>query len=53
MGVPTALTCAALADALGLAPSAVHLTFGATSREKMLHVAGGNPVALGEKLAAL
>ena len=33
-------TCAALADALGLAPSAVHLTFGATSREKMLHVAG-------------
>jgi hypothetical protein len=35
-----------------MAPSAVHLTFGATSREKMLHVAG-DPVALGEKLAAL
>ena len=45
-------TCAALADALGLAPSAVHLTFGATSREKTLHVAG-DPATLGEKLSAL
>jgi uncharacterized protein len=44
--------CAVLADALGLAPSAVHLTLGKTSREKTLHVAG-DPVALGEKLAAL
>jgi len=44
--------CAALADALGLAQSAVHLTFGATSRDKTLHVAG-DPAALGEKLAAL
>jgi uncharacterized protein YggU (UPF0235/DUF167 family) len=44
--------CAALADALGLAPSAVHLTLGATSREKTLHVAG-DPAALGVKLAAL
>jgi uncharacterized protein len=44
--------CAALAEALGLAPSAVHLALGATRREKTLHVAG-DPVALGEKLAAL
>jgi uncharacterized protein YggU (UPF0235/DUF167 family) len=44
--------CAALADVLGLPPSAVHLTLGTTSREKTLHVAG-DPVALCEKLAAL
>jgi uncharacterized protein len=44
--------CAALADALGLAASAVHLTMGATSREKTLHVAG-DPSKLGAKLAAL
>jgi uncharacterized protein len=44
--------CATLADALGMAPSAVHLTFGATSREKTLHVAG-DPATLGEKLGAL
>jgi uncharacterized protein len=45
-------TCAALADALGLAPSAVQLTLGATSREKVLHVTG-DPAVLGRKLAAL
>lgn len=44
--------CAALADALGLATSAVHLVLGATRREKTLHVAG-DPAALGAKLAAL
>ena len=44
--------CAVLAEALGLAPSAVHLTLGMTSREKTLHVAG-DPVALGKRLAAL
>ena len=44
--------CAALADALGIAPSAVHLTLGASSREKTLHVSG-DPAALAAKLAAL
>ncbi|MEJ0015108.1 MAG: DUF167 family protein [Acetobacteraceae bacterium] len=44
--------CAALADALGIAPSAVHLALGATSREKTLHVAG-DPTALAAKLAVL
>ncbi len=44
--------CAALADALGLAPSAVRLVLGATSREKTLHVAG-DPAALGAMLAEL
>ena len=44
--------CAALAGALGLAPSAVRLALGATSREKTLHV-DGDPAVLGRKLAAL
>jgi uncharacterized protein len=44
--------CIALADALGVPPSAVQLAIGATSREKTLHVSG-DPAALGEKLAAL
>ena len=44
--------CTALADALGLAPSAVRLALGATSREKTLHVAG-DPAALGARLAEL
>jgi hypothetical protein len=44
--------CATLADALGLAPSAVRLAFGATSREKTLHVAG-DPTVLGARLAVL
>jgi len=44
--------CAALAEALGLAPSAVRLVMGATSREKTLHVAG-DPVLLAARLAAL
>lgn len=44
--------CAALADALGLPPSAVTVTAGATSREKTLRVAG-DPDALGARLAGL
>jgi uncharacterized protein YggU (UPF0235/DUF167 family) len=44
--------CAALANALGLAPSAVRLAVGATRREKTLQVAG-DPVTLGAKLDAL
>jgi uncharacterized protein len=44
--------CAALAKALGLAPSAVRLTSGATSREKTLHVAG-DPDDLAARLATL
>jgi uncharacterized protein YggU (UPF0235/DUF167 family) len=44
--------CAALADALGLAPSTVRLALGATSREKTLHIVGDS-AALGAKLAAL
>jgi uncharacterized protein YggU (UPF0235/DUF167 family) len=44
--------CAALARALGLAPSMVRLAFGATSREKTLHVTG-NPAELDAKLAAM
>lgn len=44
--------CAALAAALGIAQSAVRLTAGATSREKMLHVTG-DPALLAAKLAAL
>ncbi len=42
--------CAALAEVLGLAPSAVRLTIGATSREKTLHVAG-DPDHLAARLA--
>ncbi len=44
--------CIALADVLGVPPSAVRLVIGATSREKTLHVTG-DPVALGAKLDAL
>jgi uncharacterized protein len=44
--------CATLAEALGLAPSAVRLTVGATSREKTLHVAG-DPDDLAARLATL
>jgi len=44
--------CAALAEALALAPSAVRLTLGAASREKTLHVAG-EPALLGAKLDSL
>jgi uncharacterized protein YggU (UPF0235/DUF167 family) len=44
--------CAALARALDLAPSAVQLATGATSREKTLHVAG-DPALLDAKLATL
>ena len=51
-GRATRAACAALAGALGLPQSAVHLMLGATSREKTLHVAG-DPAALGAKLTAL
>lgn len=44
--------CAALADALGLAPSAVSVSVGAASREKTLRIAG-DAALLGAKLAAL
>jgi uncharacterized protein len=44
--------CAVLAKALGVAPSAVRLALGATSRQKTLHVAG-DPATLGAKLAML
>ena len=44
--------CAALAVALGTAQSAVRVTAGAASREKMLHVSG-DPALLAAKLAAL
>ncbi len=44
--------CAALAEALGIAASAVTLTAGTSSREKLLHVAG-DPASLGARLAAL
>ena len=44
--------CVTLAEALGLAPSAVHLLTGATSRDKTLRVEG-DPVVLGARLAAL
>jgi uncharacterized protein len=44
--------CMMLAQALDVAPSAVRLTLGATSREKTLHVTG-DPQALSQKLASL
>ena len=44
--------CAMLAEALGLAGSAVRLTGGATSRQKTLHVTG-DPTELGCRPAAL
>ena len=44
--------CAALAEALGVPPSAVSVTAGAASREKLLLVAG-NAADLAARLAAL
>ncbi|GGG19606.1 hypothetical protein GCM10010964_04780 [Caldovatus sediminis] len=44
--------CAAIAEALGVAPSAVTVVQGASAREKTLHVAG-DPRALAERLGAL
>jgi uncharacterized protein YggU (UPF0235/DUF167 family) len=44
--------CAALANALGVAPTAVRLAVGATRREKTLRVAG-DPTTLGAQLEAL
>jgi uncharacterized protein YggU (UPF0235/DUF167 family) len=51
-GCANRAACAALAEALGVARSAVHVDIGATRREKRLHVAG-DPAALGAKLATL
>jgi uncharacterized protein YggU (UPF0235/DUF167 family) len=51
-GRATRAACAALAEALDLAPSAVRLVVGASTREKTLHVAG-DPALLVAKLAAL
>ena len=42
--------CEALACALGLPASAVHVLTGATSRQKTLHVAG-DPAMLADRLA--
>ena len=44
--------CAAIADLLHVAPSAVSVTAGAASREKTLRVTG-DPAALSARLAAL
>jgi len=44
--------CAALAEALGVAPSAVAVALGAAAREKTLRVAG-DPVRLAPRLEAL
>lgn len=44
--------CATLAEALHLAPSAVSVSLGATSREKTLHVTG-DPATLATRLSAL
>ncbi|HLY90711.1 MAG TPA: DUF167 domain-containing protein, partial [Acetobacteraceae bacterium] len=44
--------CAAIADLLDVAQSAVTVTVGATSRDKTLRITG-DPTALGAKLAAL
>ncbi|HTI79429.1 MAG TPA: DUF167 domain-containing protein [Acetobacteraceae bacterium] len=44
--------CAAIADLLHVAPSAVSVTAGASSREKTLRVTG-DPAALSARLAAL
>jgi uncharacterized protein YggU (UPF0235/DUF167 family) len=44
--------CAALAEALGLASSAVTLLQGAHSREKLLRIAG-DPVLIGPRLDGL
>jgi len=44
--------CAALAEALGVARSAVRVVLGATNREKRLHIAG-DPAVLGARLTAL
>lgn len=44
--------CAALAGALGVAPSAVDVAAGATSRLKTLRIAG-DPVGLGDRIGSL
>ena len=44
--------CAALAEALGLAPSALRVVQGAAAREKTVSIAG-DPEALAAKLEAL
>jgi uncharacterized protein YggU (UPF0235/DUF167 family) len=44
--------CAALAEALDVAKSSVHIVSGASGREKLMSVAG-DPTALEEKLRSL
>jgi uncharacterized protein len=44
--------CAAIADLLDVAPSAVSVSRGASSREKTLRVSG-DPATLGARLAAI
>jgi uncharacterized protein YggU (UPF0235/DUF167 family) len=51
-GKATRAACAALAEALGVAPSAVQLLHGAAAREKTLLVAG-DPATLGARLENL
>jgi uncharacterized protein YggU (UPF0235/DUF167 family) len=51
-GKATRAACIALAEALGVAPSAVQLLHGAAAREKTLQVAG-DPAALGARLESL
>ncbi len=51
-GRATRAVCAAIADLLDVAPSAVTVTVGATSRDKTLRVTG-DPAALAARLAAL
>jgi len=51
-GAANRAVCVALAEALGVAPSAVAVAQGAGAREKTLRVAG-DPVALGARLQAL
>ncbi|WP_149538213.1 DUF167 domain-containing protein [Siccirubricoccus phaeus] len=51
-GKATRAACAALAAALGVAPSAVQLAQGAAAREKLLLVSG-DPALLGPRLEAL
>lgn len=51
-GRATEAACAALAHALGVPPDAVTLRTGATTRHKLLHVAG-DPARLAARLDAL
>ena len=52
-GAANEAACRAVAEALGLAPSAVRLASGARSRTKRLHVVGFTPAQLEERLRRL